>query len=62
MKAHTTFIDRTEGKNLLGRPRCMLKGTTYTNMNEIGCEGVDLMHLTNDRVHWFVPYKCKFIG
>jgi hypothetical protein len=32
------------------------------NINEIGCDGVDVMHLTHDRVHWFVPRNMNFLS
>jgi len=31
-------------------------------MSEISCEGVDLMLLTNNKVHWFVPTNVNLLA
>jgi hypothetical protein len=49
---HTFVILKSEGKRPLGRPRCRLDDRPNIRMDlkEIWYEGVDWMHLAQDRV------------
>jgi hypothetical protein len=42
-------VGKPEGKRRLGRPRRRWEGNIRLDLTEIGWEGVDWMHLTQDR-------------
>jgi hypothetical protein len=46
------FVGKPEGKRSLGRPRHRGEGNIRMDVREIGWEGVDWMHLAQDRDHW----------
>jgi hypothetical protein len=46
-------IGKSEGKRLLGRPRCRLGNNSRIGPREIGCEGVDWINLAQDRDQWW---------
>jgi hypothetical protein len=43
---------KPEGKRPLGRTRCRWDDDTRIDLKEIGWEGVDWMHLAQDRDQW----------
>jgi hypothetical protein len=45
-------VGRHEGKKPLGRPRHRWKDNIRMDFKEIGWEGVDWMHLVQDRDQW----------
>jgi len=45
-------VGRHEGKKPLGRPRHRWKDNIRMDLKEIGWEGVDWMHLVQDRDQW----------
>jgi hypothetical protein len=48
-KAYKTLGRKLEGKRSLGRPGLRNKYNIRTNFRETGWEGVDWMHLAQDR-------------
>jgi hypothetical protein len=51
-KTIRNFGCKTEGKRPLGRPRRRWEENIRMNLGEIGWEGVDWMHLAQDRDQW----------
>jgi hypothetical protein len=47
-----TLIGKPEGKIPHGRPRHKWEANIRTDLREIGWEGVDWMHLAQDRDQW----------
>jgi hypothetical protein len=45
---------RPEGKTPLRRPKRRWEDTTKMDLGEIGLEGMDWLHLTQDRDRWLV--------
>jgi hypothetical protein len=58
------FVGKPEGMRPLGRPPCRLDDNIRMDLNEIGWEGVEWMHLTPDRYQWQVVVNTvmKFQG
>jgi hypothetical protein len=50
--AWTIFVRKPEGKRLLGRLRHRWKDNINVELREIGSEGMDWIHLTQDRDRW----------
>jgi hypothetical protein len=48
-KAYNILVGKLEGKRPLVRPRCRWKDDIRTDLREMGWEGVDWMHLSQDR-------------
>jgi hypothetical protein len=46
------FVGNPEWKRPLGRPRYRLEDNIRMDLGEIGQEGVDWMHLAQDRDQW----------
>jgi hypothetical protein len=51
-KCIQNFSQKTEGKRPLRRPRHRWQGTIKMFLKETGCEGMELIHLTQDRDKW----------
>jgi hypothetical protein len=51
-KAYKILILKPEWKILLGRPRCRWEHNIRMDLREIGWEGVDWIHLAQDRDQW----------
>jgi hypothetical protein len=51
--AHSLLVEKPEGKRALGRPRHRWKDNIRMDLREIGWEGVDWIHLIQDRDQWF---------
>jgi hypothetical protein len=50
--AYETLVRKPEWKRLLERPSHRWKDNIRTDLREIVLEGVDRMHLAQDRDHW----------
>jgi hypothetical protein len=50
--AYEVLVRKLEGKGLLGRPRCSWEDNIKIYLKEIGWEGVDWIHLVQDRSQW----------
>jgi hypothetical protein len=50
--AGNTLVEKPEGKRTLGRPRRRWKDTIRMDLREVGWEGVDWIHLIQDRDQW----------
>jgi len=46
------LVGKPEGKRPHGRPRRVWKNNTKIDLREIGWEGVDWMHMAQDRDQW----------
>jgi hypothetical protein len=46
---HSILIGKTEEKMPLERPRRSWKDSIHGGLKEIGCEGVDRIHLTQNK-------------
>jgi hypothetical protein len=51
------LIERPEGNKLLGRPRRRWQDNTRMDLAEIRWEGVDYIHLVQDRDQWRTPLE-----
>jgi hypothetical protein len=52
--ACSILVRKSEESTLLGRPRCRWEDNIRMDIKEIGLEGVDWMHLPQDREQWWV--------
>jgi hypothetical protein len=52
INAYTSFIRKPEGKRPLERYRCRWEDNTKKDHKEMGMEGMDWIHLADDRVQW----------
>jgi len=52
-KAHKILVRKPEGKRPHGRPRCRLEDNIRKDFRETGWEGVDWMHVAQDRDLWW---------
>jgi hypothetical protein len=50
--AYNILLGKPEGKIPLGRPRGKWKDDIRVDLKEIGWEGVDWIHLAQDRDQW----------
>jgi hypothetical protein len=50
--AYRIYLGKSEGKRLLGRPRCMWVDNIKIDLREIGWDGVDWIDMTQDRDQW----------
>jgi hypothetical protein len=49
INAYKTLMRKPEGKKPLGKPKIKWEYNIKMDLREIGCEGVDWMHLAQDR-------------
>jgi hypothetical protein len=49
---YRVLMGTPEGKRLLGRPRCRWKDNIKMDLQEVGCEGMDLTELAENRDSW----------
>jgi hypothetical protein len=47
--AYSILVGKPEGKRPLGRPRRRWENNVRMDLNEIRCEGVDWIHVAQDR-------------
>jgi hypothetical protein len=52
-KRNSIFVGKLVQKRLLRRPRCRWEDNIRTDLRKIGWEGVDWMHLAQDRDQWW---------
>jgi len=46
------LVGKSEGKRPLGRPRCRWGDNIKTDLQEVGCGGMDWIELAQDRDRW----------
>jgi hypothetical protein len=46
------LVEKPEGKKPLGTPTCRWEDNIKMNLHELGCGGMDLIDLTQDRDRW----------
>jgi len=49
---HGVLVGKPERKRSLGRPRRRWENTIKMDLQEVGCEGMDLIELAQDRDRW----------
>jgi len=49
---YRVLVGKPEGKRLLGRPRHRWEDNIKTDLQEVGCEGMAWIELTQDRDRW----------
>jgi hypothetical protein len=49
---HTFLVGNAEGRRPLGRPSNRWEDSIRMDLREVGWEGVDWMHLAQDRDQW----------
>jgi hypothetical protein len=49
---YRVLVVKPEGKRALGRPKCRWEDNIKTNLQEVGCGGVDRIELAQDRNRW----------
>jgi hypothetical protein len=54
INSYRILVDNCEGKRPLGRPRCRWYENMEMNVRQRGWEGVDRIHLAQDRDKWQV--------
>jgi len=52
--AYSILVGKPEGNGPLGRPRCRWEDNTRMDLREIGWEGVNWIHLAQNRDQWRV--------
>jgi hypothetical protein len=50
--SYKILVEKPEGKRLLGRPGRGWEDNIRMDIREIGCEGVDWIHLAQHRDQW----------
>jgi hypothetical protein len=53
--AYNILVGKPEGRRPLGRPRRTWEDNIKTDLREIGCESLNLIHLAQDRAPWRAP-------
>jgi hypothetical protein len=46
------LVGKHEGKGPMGRPRCRCEDNIRMDLQEVGCVGMDLIGLAQDRDRW----------
>jgi hypothetical protein len=52
---YSALVGKPEGKRQLGRHRHRWEGNIIMDLRKIGWEGVDWLHLAQDRDRWWEP-------
>ena len=47
------LVRKLDGKRPLGRPRCRWEDNIKMDLQEVGCVGMDLIELAQDRGRWW---------
>ena len=50
---YRVLVGKPEGKRPLGRPRRRWEDNTKTDLQEVGCVGIDWIELAQDRDRWW---------
>jgi hypothetical protein len=51
--AYNILVAKPEGKRPLGRPRLRWEDNITMDLREVGCEGVNRMHLAQEKDQWW---------
>jgi len=51
--AYRILVRKSEGKRSLWRPTCRYEDNIWVDLREIGWEGVDWIHVTQNRDKWW---------
>jgi 3-oxoacyl-ACP reductase-like protein len=49
---YSVLVGKPEGKRPLGSPRCRWENNITTDLQEVGCEGMDWIELAQNRDRW----------
>ena len=49
---YRVLVGKPEGRRPLGRPRCRWEDNIKTDLQEVGCGGLDWIELAQDRDRW----------
>ena len=49
---YRVLVGKPEGRRPLGRPRCRWEDNIKTDLQEMGCGGLDWIELAQDRDRW----------
>jgi hypothetical protein len=49
---YSVLTGKPEGKRAVGRPRGRWEGNIKADLQEVGCEGMDLIELAQNRDRW----------
>jgi hypothetical protein len=49
---YRVLVRKPEGKRPIGRPRCRWEDNIKMDLQEVGCGGMDLIELAQDRDRW----------
>jgi hypothetical protein len=55
--AHKILVGKPEGKRPLAKPKRTWEDNIRIDIKEIGWQGVDWMHMAQDRDQWRAPVK-----
>jgi hypothetical protein len=55
---YRVFVGKSEGKRPLGRPSCRWEENIMMDLQEVGCEGMDWIGLTQNRCKWRALVKA----
>jgi hypothetical protein len=61
-KCMKNFVEKPEGKRPLQRPRHRWEDNIKLGLMEVGCEGVDWIHLVGSCEYSNVPSMCSGAG
>jgi len=50
---YRVLVGKPEGKKPLGRPRCRWEYNMKIDLQEVGCESMDLIEVPQDRNRWW---------
>jgi hypothetical protein len=49
---YEVLVGKPEGKRILGRPRCRLENNIKMDLQEVECEDMDCLDLSQNRNRW----------